>query len=96
MSVWFGLHLPSYTHPDTPPERLFDRVVEQAQAAEAAGFGLVSVMDHLYQIETGRLGRLRLFDDAVEQPLRRGIGVGVGGEVETEPDAHQLLLCRER
>ena len=38
MSVWFGLHLPSYTHPDTPPERLFDRVVEQAQAAEAAGF----------------------------------------------------------
>ena len=34
MSVWFGLHLPSYTHPDTPPERLFDRVVEQAKAAE--------------------------------------------------------------
>lgn len=50
MSVWFGLHLPSYTHPDTPPERLFDRVVDQARAAEEAGFGLVSVMDHLYQI----------------------------------------------
>ena len=51
MSVWFGLHLPSYTHPDTPPERLFDRVVEQAKAAEAAGFDVVSVMDHLYQID---------------------------------------------
>jgi F420-dependent oxidoreductase-like protein len=51
MRVWFGLHLPSYTHPGTPPERLFDRVVEQAQAAEAAGFELVSVMDHLYQID---------------------------------------------
>jgi F420-dependent oxidoreductase-like protein len=50
MSVWFGLHLPSYTHPDTPPERLFDRVVEQARAAEDAGFSLVTVMDHLYQI----------------------------------------------
>ncbi len=50
MSVWFGLHLPSYTHPDTPPERLFDRVVEQAQKAEEAGFDLVTVMDHLYQI----------------------------------------------
>src|SRR5262245_5812485 len=50
MNVWFGLHLPSYTHPDTPPEHLFDRVVEQAQAAEKAGFGMVSVMDHLYQI----------------------------------------------
>ncbi len=51
MSVWFGLHLPSYTHPDTPPERLFDRVVEQAKAAEAAGFDVVTVMDHLYQIQ---------------------------------------------
>lgn len=50
MNVWFGLHLPSYTHPETAPAKLFDRVVEQAQAAEAAGFGLVTVMDHLYQI----------------------------------------------
>jgi len=50
MSIWFGLHLPSYTHPETPPEQLFDRVVEQAKAAEAAGFDLVTVMDHLYQI----------------------------------------------
>jgi F420-dependent oxidoreductase-like protein len=50
MSVWFGLHLPSYSHPDTPPEQLFDRVVEQAKAAETAGFDLVTVMDHLYQI----------------------------------------------
>ena len=47
---WFGLHLPSYTFPDTPPARLFDRVVEQARAAEDAGFSLVTVMDHLYQI----------------------------------------------
>lgn len=50
MTPWFGLHLPSYTFPDTSPERLFDRVVEQAHAAEAAGFSLVTVMDHLYQI----------------------------------------------
>ena len=47
---WFGLHLPSYTHPTTPPAQLFDRVVEQATAAEAAGFRLVTVMDHVYQI----------------------------------------------
>ena len=50
MSISFGLHLPSYSHPDTPPEQLFDRVVEQARAAEAAGFDVVTVMDHLYQI----------------------------------------------
>lgn len=50
MRPWFGLHLPSYTFPDSPPERIVDRVVEQAQAAEAAGFSLVTVMDHLQQI----------------------------------------------
>ena len=47
---WFGLHLPNYTFPGTPPERLFDRVVEQARAAEDAGFNLVTVMDHMNQI----------------------------------------------
>jgi F420-dependent oxidoreductase-like protein len=50
MKPWFGLHLPSYTFPDTPPTQLFDRVAAQAKAAEQAGFGLVTVMDHLYQI----------------------------------------------
>src|SRR5512146_1499537 len=50
MKPWFGLHLPSYTFPGTPPEGIFDRVAEQARAAEAAGFSLVTVMDHLYQI----------------------------------------------
>jgi F420-dependent oxidoreductase-like protein len=48
--IWFGLHLPNYTFPDRPPERPFDGVLEQAKAAEAAGFGLVTVMDHLNQI----------------------------------------------
>jgi F420-dependent oxidoreductase-like protein len=47
---WFGLHLPNYTFTDSPPERLFDRVAEQARVAEASGFGLITVMDHLYQI----------------------------------------------
>jgi F420-dependent oxidoreductase-like protein len=51
MKPWFGLHMPLYTYPDTPAEHLFDRVVEQARAAEDAGFSLVTVMDHLYQIQ---------------------------------------------
>lgn len=50
MKPWFGLHLPLYTFPDTPSEQLFDRVMEQAKAGESAGFSLVTVMDHLYQI----------------------------------------------
>jgi F420-dependent oxidoreductase-like protein len=47
---WFSFHLPSYTFPDTPPEKLFDKTIEQARAAENAGFRQVTVMDHLYQI----------------------------------------------
>jgi F420-dependent oxidoreductase-like protein len=38
-----------------PDVRLFDGVVERAQAAEAAGFDLLTVMDHFYQI--GVVGR---------------------------------------
>ena len=50
LKPWFGLHLPVYTSPGASSAQLFDRVVEQAQAAESNGFGLVTVMDHLYQI----------------------------------------------
>ena len=50
MNLLFGYHMPNYTHRGAPDAELFNRVVEQAQAAEAAGFGLVTVMDHFYQI----------------------------------------------
>ena len=63
---WFSFHLPNYTHPDTRPEKLFDRVVEQAHAAEAAGFRQVTVMDHLYQI--GGVGN-------VDEPMLEGWSV---------------------
>jgi F420-dependent oxidoreductase-like protein len=50
MRPWFGLHMPTYTFPGTPPERAFERILEQVHVAEEAGFSLVTVMDHLYQI----------------------------------------------
>lgn len=50
MAAFFGFHHPNYTFPGVPDDRLFDRVVENAQAAEKAGFDLFTVMDHLYQI----------------------------------------------
>jgi F420-dependent oxidoreductase-like protein len=50
MAAFFGYHMPNFTFPGTPNDRLFERVLEQARAAEAAGFDLVTVMDHLYQI----------------------------------------------
>ena len=50
MSPLFGYHLHSYTYPDVPPDGLFDHAIELARAAEAAGFDLITVMDHFYQI----------------------------------------------
>ena len=42
--------MPNFTFPGVPDDRLFQRVAENARAAEAAGFDLVTVMDHFYQI----------------------------------------------
>ena len=50
----FGLQLPSFTFPDVPDDRLFDRITEIAQAAEASGFDSFWVMDHYHQI--GNIG----------------------------------------
>jgi len=46
----FSYHMPNFSFPDVPAERLFDHVVGLSQAAESAGFDLVTVMDHFYQI----------------------------------------------
>lgn len=50
MALFFGFHMPNYTFHGVPQAELFDRVVANARAAEAAGFDLVTVMDHFYQI----------------------------------------------
>jgi F420-dependent oxidoreductase-like protein len=50
MAVFFGFHMPNYTYPGVSDDRLFDHVIAQAQAAEKAGFDMVTVMDHFYQI----------------------------------------------
>jgi F420-dependent oxidoreductase-like protein len=49
MPPFFAYHMPNFTFPGDGAA-LFGQVVEQAQAAEAAGFDAVTVMDHLYQI----------------------------------------------
>ena len=45
-----GYQIPNFTYPDTRPEQIFDKVVAQAKAAEAAGYDRVMVMDHFYQL----------------------------------------------
>jgi F420-dependent oxidoreductase-like protein len=48
--IFFGYHMPNFSFPELPPEKLFDHVADLACAAEDAGVDLVTVMDHFYQI----------------------------------------------
>jgi F420-dependent oxidoreductase-like protein len=50
MAAFFGFHMPNFTFRGVPNDKLFDRVAANAKAAERAGFDLVTVMDHFYQI----------------------------------------------
>lgn len=50
MGVFFGYHMPNYSFQGVRREQLFDHVASLTQAAESAGFDLVTVMDHFYQI----------------------------------------------
>lgn len=47
---FFGYHLPNYSFPDTSGDEIFDHVANLAVAAETAGFDMITVMDHFYQI----------------------------------------------
>jgi F420-dependent oxidoreductase-like protein len=48
--ITLDLHLPNFNYPDAPPEKLFGKLTEIAQTAEASGFSSLTVMDHLHQI----------------------------------------------
>ena len=45
-----GYQIPNFTLPDIASADVFSNVIEQAKAAEAAGFDRVFVMDHFYQL----------------------------------------------
>jgi F420-dependent oxidoreductase-like protein len=45
-----GYQIPNFTYPDSRPDEIFGKVIEQAKAAEAAGYDRVMVMDHFYQL----------------------------------------------
>jgi F420-dependent oxidoreductase-like protein len=75
MRPFFGYHMPSFTFAGVPDAKLFDRVVELAQSAETAGFDLVTVMDHFYQI--GVVG-------SEEEPMLEGYTLLGGIAARTE------------
>jgi len=45
-----GYQIPNFTYPGIARPDIFDNVVAQAKAAEAAGYDRVFVMDHFYQL----------------------------------------------
>ncbi len=45
-----GYQIPNFTYPGIDDANLFDTVIAQAKAAEAAGFDRLFVMDHFYQL----------------------------------------------
>jgi len=47
---FFGYHMPLFTFPGVPDDQLFEHLASVVQAAEQAGFDMVTVMDHFYQI----------------------------------------------
>jgi F420-dependent oxidoreductase-like protein len=47
---FFGFHMPNLTFPGVSDDGLFEHVAGLARAAEGAGFELLTVMDHFYQI----------------------------------------------
>jgi F420-dependent oxidoreductase-like protein len=53
--IRLGLQMPIFSYPGLPDDRLFARIVEVAQAAEASGFDGFFLMDHVQQI--GGVGR---------------------------------------
>ena len=75
MRPFFSYHMPSYTFADRPEGDLFSRTVELAQAAEKAGFDMVTVMDHFYQI--GVVG-------AETEPMLEGYSVLAALAMRTE------------
>src|SRR5207248_7857209 len=47
---FFGYHVHSFTYPGVSPDEIYEHAAELARSAESAGFELVTVMDHFYQI----------------------------------------------
>ena len=95
--IRLGLQIPSFTYPDVPNDRLFERVADIAVTAEQSGFDSVYVMDHFFQLPL--LGRpdqpmfecYTLLSALAARTKRVKLGAMVGGVTYRNPG----LLAKE-
>jgi F420-dependent oxidoreductase-like protein len=89
--ITLDLHLPNFNYPDTPPERLFEKLTEIARTAEDNGFSSITVMDHFHQIgPVGPRENYMLEGNAILAGLaaatrKCSLGLLVGGVIYRNP-----------
>ena len=88
---FFGYHMPLFTFPGVPDDQLFEHLVSLVQAAEKAGFDMVTVMDHFYQIrgvgpeEAPMLEAYTLLSGLAARTSRVRLGTMVSGVTYRNP-----------
>ena len=95
--IELDLHLPNFNYPGVGPEALFEKLVDIATAAEAAGFTSVSLMDHYHQIPPVGPPRNYMFDGSTMLAGLAGrtktiaLGLLVGGVTYRNPAQHAKI-----
>ncbi len=95
--VRIGLQIPRFDFPGVVAGDVFERVVEIAEAAEAAGFDSLFVMDHLHQIPgVGPQTELMFEGNTILAALaarttRLNLGLMVGGVTYRNPALHAKI-----
>jgi F420-dependent oxidoreductase-like protein len=95
--IELDLHLADFNLPGVQPEELFERLVQIASAAEAAGFTSVSVMDHLHQIaavgppENWMLEGNTILAGLAARTKTIALGLLVGGVTYRNPALHAKI-----
>lgn len=92
--IQLDLHLPDFDLPGVGHEDLFERLVDIAATAEAAGCTSVSVMDHFHQIPAVGAAQNRMLDGPTilaglaARTRRIALGLLVGGVMYRNPALH--------
>ena len=95
--IELDLHLPNFNYPGVGPEALFEKLVDIATAAEAAGFTSLSLMDHYHQIPPVGPPQNFMFDGSTMLAGLAGrtktiaLGLLVGGVTYRNPAQHAKI-----